>query len=134
MNVEEEHLDVLQNIEFAIVTTYGEQPELVDFDVENALTELLRIYQAEQIERPIAPRPMTDESALVFARVKAMCDWRLGRSEALTAEGGDTAPAPPPISYEVLLACLKRIRKSVRTWTKRGGRRGYLSFVQEYVR
>ena len=37
MNVEEEYTDVLQNIEFAIVSVHQEHPLLVDFDVENAL-------------------------------------------------------------------------------------------------
>ena len=134
MNVEDEHLDVLQNIEFAIVTTYGEQPELVDFDVENVLTEVMRVYQAQQIERAITPRPMTEPSATLFARVKTMCDWRLGQEEALMTDAGEAVPNESPISIEIMLACLKRIRKSVRTWNKRGGRQGYLTFVQDYVR
>jgi hypothetical protein len=32
-----------------------------------------------------------------------------------------------------IIVCLKRIQKSVKTWSKRGGRRGYLSFVEQYV-
>ena len=32
MDVEEEYLDILQNIEFAIMSVYRENPLLVDFD------------------------------------------------------------------------------------------------------
>jgi hypothetical protein len=131
MNVEEEHLDVLQNIEFAIVNTYRLHPNLVDFDVETVLNELIRTYQAEQNNRTYTARLPTELTQMLYPAVKSMCDWRLGRSEL--SAGGPT-PQVPPVSHEVMIACLKRIRKSVQTWNKRGGRRGYLSFVQEYVR
>ena len=45
MDVEEEHLDILQNIEFAIMSVYRENPLLVDFDVEAAINALISLYQ-----------------------------------------------------------------------------------------
>ncbi len=39
MSVEEEHLDILQNIEFAIVSVFQREPLLVDFDAENAINQ-----------------------------------------------------------------------------------------------
>ncbi len=38
-----------------------------------------------------------------------------------------------PVSHDVLIACLKRIRKSVRYWSKQGGRRGYLAYVRNFL-
>jgi hypothetical protein len=35
---------------------------------------------------------------------------------------------------DVIIACLKRIRKSVEKWNKQGGRQGYLTFVEQFVR
>ena len=35
---------------------------------------------------------------------------------------------------EVIVACLKRIRESIQRWNKEGGRQGYLTFVQRFVR
>jgi hypothetical protein len=49
------------------------------------------------------------------------------------AEGGAVIPQPKPITADEIVACLKRIRKSVQRWTKEGGRRGYLTFVEGYV-
>ena len=37
MSIEEEHLDVLQNIEFAIISLYRLEPSLLDYDVQNAV-------------------------------------------------------------------------------------------------
>ncbi len=46
-NLEERYMDVLQNIEFAIVEVHKRTPLLVDFDVENALSALINHYQAQ---------------------------------------------------------------------------------------
>ena len=47
MDVEKDYMDVLQNIEFAIVSVHRQLPGLVDFDVENALSALISHYQAQ---------------------------------------------------------------------------------------
>ncbi len=37
------------------------------------------------------------------------------------------------VSLEVIVACLKRIRKSIQKWNKRGGRQGYLTYVHQFL-
>ena len=32
-----------------------------------------------------------------------------------------------------IVACLKRIKSSVKLWTKKGGRQGYLNFIQQHI-
>ena len=129
MNVEEEFEDVLQNIEFAVVSTFREHPQLLDFDVERVYETLIKEYS-----RPAgatSPTFPTEMRAALYARVKHVCDWRLGRGEI-----GDTKtrmPAPEPITPEEMVACLKRLRRSVNMWTKRGGRQGYLEFVGDFI-
>ena len=129
MNVEEEFEDVLQNIEFAVVSTFREHPDLLDFDVERVYETLIKEYA-----RPAhgtSPTFPTEARAALYARVKHICDWRLGRGEI-----GDTKsrmPAPEPITPEEMVACLKRLRRSVNMWTKRGGRQGYLEFVGDFI-
>lgn len=131
MDFEEQYQDVLQNIEFAIVTVYHQQPELLDYDVETVLAALIRTYQAEQSQRQVAPPVLNPLRQGLYDAVQGMCELRLGR-ETLAHEGGPDF-ALPTVSLEEIIACLKRIRKSVKTWSKRGGRRGYLSFVEQYV-
>jgi hypothetical protein len=133
MNIEEEYLDVLQNIEFAIVSVYQQHPELVDFEVEQALSALIRAYGLEQQQRtpgPAALKPLEQE---VYDRVRAMCEWRLGRTELGGVETPRGHSAPAALSLEEVIACLKRIRKSVQKWNRRGGRQGYLQFVSGFV-
>ncbi len=127
MRVEEEFIDVLQNLEFAIVQQYRQNPKIVDLDVRDALDSLIRVYNAEAECRGFNPRPLGDLAESVKQAVREACAWRLGRST--------DAPEQPdePLSLENLVLCLKRVRSSVEFWTKRDGTRGYLSFVNEHI-
>ena len=37
-----------------------------------------------------------------------------------------------PITAEEMYKCLKRIRDSIRKWTKRAGRQGYLTYLDQF--
>lgn len=132
-SLEEQYLDVLNNIEAGIVRVYRRQLELVDFDVDNALNALVRHYGAEIQQRAAPPARLTPLAQAVYDSVLVMCEWRLGRAEMGPAEGGAMIPKPKPITADEIVACLKRIRKSVQRWTKEGGRRGYLTFIEGFV-
>jgi hypothetical protein len=134
MEFEEEYQDVLQNIEFAIVSTYHQHAELLDYDVETALSALIRAYQAEQSGRPVNPPALNELRQELFEAVKSMCEWRLGRAELMREGKPEGLPGPEPITINEIIACLKRIRKSVQKWNKRGGRQGYLTFVEQFIK
>ena len=135
MDVEKDHLDVLQNIEFAIVSVHQQQPALVDFDVDAALSALIAHYQAQSCSAARRGQPSLNERAQqVYEMVETMCDWRLGDETLLSADMRSRGPRPEPVSVDVIVACLKRIRKSVEKWNKQGGRQGYLTFIERFVR
>jgi len=129
---EDEVLDVLQNIEFAIVSVYRQNPELTDFEVDKVINALIRSYQSEIRQRAIVKPKFSVLAEQVYAGVKAMCDWRLGRE---SMEGGDhqPVPTPEPKTVEEVVACLKRIRKSIKKWSKVGGRQGYLRYIDQFI-
>lgn len=118
---EEEYGDVLKNIEFAIVGVYRRAPELIDYEVDAALSALIARYRAEADGREPRSPQLDERNQEVYDAVETMCEWRLGRGH-LDAEGD--AGAPPPKTLDETGACLKRIRKSVGRWTKQGGRQG----------
>jgi hypothetical protein len=132
---EEQYEDVLQNIEFAIVGVYRERPEDVsDWSVETALDALMRVYQAERTGRTPPTARLSEVEQQIYDRVRAMCEWRLGRTQ-LEVEGGQALLAEmEPKTLDEIQACLKRVRTSVKHWHKSGGRRGYLDFVGRYIR
>lgn len=132
--VEDDYFDVLQNIEFAVVNVYHEEPDLVDNDVDQALNALISYYRAQERGRNANSPKLARRSQQVYAGVKTMCDWRLGR-EALAEESSIVdLKNLPPLTFGEINVCLKRIRKSIKLWTKQGGRQGYLQFVSQYVK
>lgn len=126
---EEKYMDVLQNIEFGIVRVYRGHPELTDWDVLRAIEALIRTYQQKRdFEPPL--KPLQQE---IYESVKAMCDWRLGEA-TFTDEKGNPAEVPiKPLERAEILACLKRIQRSIEHWNKQGGQKGYLEFIVQFV-
>jgi hypothetical protein len=140
MDFEQQYADVLQNLEFAIVSVYRREPGLLDYDVDAALEALIARYNAERQQRAPRSIQLSERREQVYNALTKVCEWRLGRTSLEVEEGrvaavssGETDSSPPPLSLEEMVACLKRIRKSVKRWNKQGGRQGYLTFVQQYV-
>ena len=132
MRIEEERLDVMQNLEFAVARAYRRHPEMTDYAVLRTYEALLQAYSAEVTGRP--PKSATAEGleAELLEQVKQMCEWRLGRS-ALSPDQ-DEDPEREPLDVPTLVLCLKRLVKSVNKWTKHRGRRGYVDFMTQFIK
>jgi hypothetical protein len=137
MAFDEKYLDVLQNIEFAIVQIYRKFPELHDFEVMNALEAAIDFYAAQRINRNPREFNLSDRATLVAENVKNLCDWRLGRKSIDTTnlEGFEKDQLElKPKTIDEIITCLKTVLGSVKKWNKRGGRQGYLNFVSPFIK
>lgn len=123
----EDNLDVLQNIEFMIVEAYKANPAITDFDVTDALDALTRQYAAEAAGRQPSAISLDPRAQAVYQNVRRVCEWRLGR------EVGNVIDAQSAITVDGAISALRTIMKSVRRWSGRGGKRGYLEFVRNYL-
>ncbi len=130
MRLEEKNLDILQNIEFAIVSVYEDHPTLLDYRVMGALDALVGAYRAESRGHTQKQISLEDEEREIFDRVKSVCEWRMGRTQN---PNGLEVPQVEPRSLDEILSCLRKVRKSVDKWNSRGGPQGYLRFVSQYV-
>lgn len=132
---EEEYMDVLQNIEFALVSIYKEHEKMSDYDAEKAITALIKTYQAKARGQEAAPtRLRSDQQEDAYTFVKEMCDMRLGEEISLEKDGQPVNIGISSLEIDEIIACLKRIRKSIKMWNKKWGRRGYFKFVSNYVK
>lgn len=132
-NIEEEYLDVLQNIEFAIVDVYRSEQALSDYDVSKILNVLISGYQAELSKRDFSKPNLSPLQERLYVSVKYICEWRLGREAMDKKEKQFQKRKPESISVEEIIACLKRIRKSVEMWSKQSGRKGYLDYIDQFL-
>jgi len=130
---EDEYLDVLQNIEFAIIHVSRSEEALSDYDVDKVLNILISEYQAELSKRDFTKPNLSPLRERLYKSVKHMCEWRLGR-EAIGGKGKQLrVKEAESNSVEEIIACIKRIRKSVETWNKRGGQKGYLQYIDQFL-
>jgi len=133
MGFEDDYLDVLQNIESAIVKTCRCHRELCDYDVMRTLEALINVYVSEQRGHTRREFNLSPGEQEMMSLVHRICEWRLGRRELGDDPDEGDENVPNPITLDELIQCLKRILKSVSTWSKEGGRHGYLTFVSQYV-
>lgn len=141
-------MDILQNIEFGIISVYRKDSELTDYDTLNAIEALIRHYTAEEQHKDPPSIRLSARAKLVFDSVKTMCDMRLGR-QSFVEEQSESFISKifklkffkskkveleiEPKTLAEIIACLKRIRTSIRSWNKRGGRQGYLKFASQFI-
>src|SRR5882762_4635019 len=90
MALEDVHLDVLQNIEFAIVSVYRKQHALRDVEVMRALDALIDVYRAKARGHTPKEVNLPEPENTVFQQAYTMCEFRLGRQE--------TANRHPPLA------------------------------------
>lgn len=131
MAIEDDYADVLQNIEFAIVTVYRQRRDVRDYDVMRALDALIEHYRAESRGHPPKQLNLLEKEALLFQLTQEMCEFRLGRK----GMGPKDAMLPPmSITVDEILTCLRKIRRSVDKWNRQGGAQGYLKFVDQFIK
>lgn len=126
----EDNLDILQHLEFAVIEVWRSHPEITDHVVARAYEAAFERYRAEARGHQPKACELAGLDRAVFDAVTAMCEFRLGRGPLAD---GPTEPIPP-ISVATLLDCLRDLRKSVERHTKRGGRQGYLTFVNSFIK
>lgn len=127
VNFAEKNQDVLQNIEFEIVSYYRMNSEITDYTVMRPLEKLIDLYVAQKIGRSPKNFSLNEKELELAERVQIVCDWRLG---TLTKQD---MPEIEPISLDDMIACLKLIQKSLEKCTKQNGRQGYLQFISRFI-
>lgn len=129
MPIHEDYDDVLQNLEMSVISLYRRNPEMTDYVALRAYEAAYEFYRAEQRGHAAKPHGLTGLDAATCEAVCAICEFRLGRDPGPDPKG----PAVEPISAEEMVACLRRLMRSVKLHTERAGRQGYLNFVAHFL-
>jgi hypothetical protein len=130
MNVVNDYLDILQNVEATIIGVYKDMPELRDPDVILALERLISQYTREKKKLPALPINLPTRSLTVFQAIRDLSENRIDRT-AIAEVPDDVWGYRLPL--RLIIPCLERLLKSAETWHKRGGQRGYLEFIGQYL-
>ena len=128
MQLAEEFEDVLKAIETSVIKIWDENPEMTNYTVMRAYEEATAHYKALAREQTPKPVKLPGLDGKLLEAVQAACERRLNHPIV------DKDPKSKFLSVEDLVACLRRLRKSVDFWTKRGGRTGYMEYIQGFIR
>jgi hypothetical protein len=126
MKVTTDAEDVLKEIETAVVRVSRGKADMTNYAALRAYEAAINHYHAIARQQQPKPASLGRPDALVHDAVRTACEARLGRPISADANA-------PVLSHEDLVACLRRLKKSVEFWTKQGGRRGYLDFVAQFI-
>ena len=128
---EKQYAFALQSLEFAVVQVYRQNNELVDEQVDTALEWVYKTYRAEDRGRTL-PDPLEGVPLETAEHLQATSEVLLGRAAVVGPDGEMIQSNREPMTLDEVAKCLKRLRKSVRLWTKTGGRTGYLAYVDQF--
>jgi hypothetical protein len=128
MNPTEDHPDVLQNIESVVIDVSRSNSAMTNYTVMRVYDTAIAEYSALARQQPPKPANLTGLDATLFKAVREICEWRLGH-----AVNRDSDEKIKPLSVEDLVACLKKLRKSVDFWTRERGRQGYLECIKDFL-
>jgi hypothetical protein len=130
---EERYRDVLQNIEGALIPVYHQHPKMTDYGAIYAIETLIKVFNAESQGRTAAIPQFQPHEQEAFDSVRSVCEWRMGRGKMMDDKGREIDMGLEPRTMEEIIACLKRIHKSIQFWQKRGGRRAYFEYVKQFI-
>jgi len=127
MKLEEEYLFVLMDMELAILQTCRVNIELCDHDVLRVVESAISVYRSREEEPDSSAyvQKLPIQNRQMFIDLIAACEKHL-----VSTEEGNTLKSS---SREEILACLKRIQKSIKLWSKNYGRNGYLGFISRHI-
>ena len=119
---EEDYFTILQSIEKAVDDIYSENPALLDFNVDKALNGAVRTLSNEKRGRKPPKLKLKADEQRIYDRFMHITKVYLGQVEEIEIE---------PITLDEMIACFKRIQRSIKLMSEQG-RQGYLNFIQQF--
>lgn len=135
----EEYQSQLMLLEFNIVLAYRQDDTLLDLEVENVLNQFIRFYEAQEKGREISFN-VSDKLLPFYQTLQYLNDMfmngvsaeKIGPDSDMTSEDIEAINKGPRLSPAELIACYKHLRRSLRYWNKKGGRRGYFDYIKQF--
>ncbi len=108
MGIEDEHTDVLQNIECMVASIYRNHTEMTDYNVMRTYEALIDLYTAEHAGRLPRPRDPSTLEQNLFNAIRDTCEWRLGRKHLSNEDSGELRQSPAAIQIGMVATVRNR--------------------------
>ncbi len=130
---EEQYNDTLMSIEMTLVRPYRQREDVIDWDTLTAVKAAIRTYTAEQRRRAAPNLKLKPIPQTIYNELIETCERWLGRKPFVGPSGETTTLTDNALTVSEIIACLKRIQRSIELWQKEGGRRGYFEFIDQFL-
>jgi hypothetical protein len=131
MTVTDDNVASLFFLETLIDSYASSDESVIDLHVLEAIEACRRLFGAEAQGRTFQPRLGDERVRQLFAGLRGASEMLLGRESPDLRDRG-TEPSDP-ISIDTLIQCFKQLERSVKLWSKQGGRKGYLLYIRQFL-
>jgi hypothetical protein len=123
---------ILLSIESTVMGFYREHNDLVDHNINKVYEAIYRKFEKELQGRNPPKLRLKGLEEELYERMLAICLIMIGEEPIEDEDGNESYVGE--VSKELMIACIKRLRNSIKTWTgKAYGRRGYLDYVRRFI-
>lgn len=128
----EENQGILLSIESTVMGFYRENPDLVDHNVNKVYEAVQRRFEKEVKGKKPSKLRLKGLEEELHKEVLSICQIQIGEESIIDEDGEEVYVGET--SKETMIACMKKLRKSIKTWTGNAyGRRGYLDYVRRFI-
>ncbi len=133
MRIEEKFENQMLNIEMQVVTVANADSRLSDFQVEKVYNAFVRKYKALLMGREAKEVSLPSPAGDLYELIEVVCNLFTEDDDLFEKNDFLQDINFERLSYQDMLDIFKRLRKSLRTWTKRGGSQGYIYYISQFV-
>lgn len=123
--------DVMYHIELMVLREWARDPSLIDLEVADVFDALARRYALEERGQSTKPLRLSPKAERLYEALLEIAEAQAGRRSP--PEETTSVPFPADVQASELAASFKRLSRSVATWSARGGRQGYLEYIEDFV-
>jgi hypothetical protein len=129
MKIDDTMIGLLKDFETAVIDHWHTNRDLSDHAVTRVYEAAAQVYDAELRGRRPRPHGLTGSELDLFENVRSVAEYRLGRGPRTGRATADVVPQP----LEGVHRAFRELVKSVGARTERGGRQGYLTYVEPFI-
>ena len=123
---------ILLSIESMVISFYRDHSDLVDYNVDKVYEAIHRSYEKELKGKNPPKLRLKDLEVELHERILDICKVLIGEETVEDEDGNEIIVGSA--SKETIIACMKRLRSSIKTWTGNAyGRTGYLDYVSRFI-
>jgi len=135
MGVVDDNLDLLQNIEFTVISGYRKDPTIEDRNVIKVYETLIGYQrQVAKGRTPREPENLSETEQMIFDAIQQVMNMRRELEPPVEKPRRFSIANKVETFEDRILACFRKVHNSAKFWNKERGKHGYLQYVDGFIK